>query len=596
MDLVSRVFLRVWRNFLITENRGKLNMGVSNFKICGLSDIVRNKMYIPKYQRSYAWEKEEYTDLWEDLYYLVNDGKEMHFYGQIVVHKDTTDSNKFFIIDGQQRITTSFFLIRAFLDGFNFIYNKYKDKNSNEARKLARHIIEIEQLIGFNSNENYANQDLHLVQNDIDNDFFVKLMCLDEETLKSKLQVKTSTYRMKNAYNFFKQKIMQLIKPCPDILSMLETLDKYYKKFTESFKAMYLEDDNLGEAYTIFETLNDRGKELASTDLLKNYILANSINVDTSYKKWNTIVINLDSVDTTKFIRSVWNSNYSFAREKSLYSSITNEIQRSSMKAERFLDLLNDCSLFYHDMVEPTLPKQITSATLLESFKSLKIMKSSTWHPVLLSMYCKKNAFGQKQYSMENIAAVASALECYVFRNFMICQNNPNEAEVQFAKLATDISNKTIETPEIVRTIKSKIVKEEIFDTMFKTYTFKESDKDRIRYFFRKVHKYLDSIKEINIDNTEVHIEHIMPIEWKDCWPQCKDYHDEYLWKVGNLCLLSGPLNIEISNKDFEFKKETAYKESIIKPNNKLLDYKEWTDKEIIERQEYLLDIAKNIW
>ena len=571
-------------------------MGISNFKICGLADIIRNKMYIPKYQRSYAWGTEEYTDLWDDLYYLVNDGKDMHFYGQIVVHKDTNDSNKFFIIDGQQRITTSFFLVRAFLDGFNYVYNKYKDKNSNEAKKLDRHIIEIEQLIGFNSNESYSNQDLHLVQNDIDNDYFVKLMCLDEETLKTKQQAKTSTYRMKAAYSFFKQKVMSLIRPCPDILTMLDVLDKYYKKFTEQFKAMYLEDDNLGEAYTIFETLNDRGKELASTDLLKNYILANSVNVDSSYKKWNKIVVNLDAVDITKFIRSVWNSNYSFAREKTLYSFITNDIQRSSMKCEKLLDLLVDCSLFYHDICEPDVPKQITSATLLDIFKNLKTMKSSTWHPVLLSMYCKKNGFGQKQYSLENIVSVANSIECYVFRNFMICGNNPNEAETKFASLATNISTSTIETNEIVKTIKSWIVKDDIFDPLFKAYVFKESDKDRIRYFFRKIHKHLDSIKEINIDNTEVHIEHIMPESWEEYWPECEEYHDDYLWKIGNLCLLSGPLNIDISNKDFAYKKEHAYKESIIKPNNELLGYEQWTKKEIDLRQDRLLEITKEIW
>ena len=84
-------------------------MGILNFKMTGLSDIIRTKLYIPKYQRDYAWEKGECVDLWDDLSYLVNDGNEMHFYGQIVVHKNKEDNNKLYIIDGQQRLTTSFF-------------------------------------------------------------------------------------------------------------------------------------------------------------------------------------------------------------------------------------------------------------------------------------------------------------------------------------------------------------------------------------------------------------------------------------------------------------------------------------------------------
>lgn len=42
----------------------------------------------------------------------------------------------------------------------------------------------------------------------------------------------------------------------------------------------------------------------------------------------------------------------------------------------------------------------------------------------------------------------------------------------------------------------------------------------------------------------------------KTLWPQINDQdHQEYLWKLGNLCLLDGALNSINSNKPFNEKK-----------------------------------------
>ena len=81
-------------------------MGILNSMMISLADVLKEEKYIPKYQRSYAWSKEQFSDLWDDLDYLVNDGNEIHFFGQVVVHKNKEEGNKFFIIDGQQRLTT----------------------------------------------------------------------------------------------------------------------------------------------------------------------------------------------------------------------------------------------------------------------------------------------------------------------------------------------------------------------------------------------------------------------------------------------------------------------------------------------------------
>ncbi len=573
-------------------------MGISNFKMSGLGEIIRSCMYIPKYQRSYAWGKDEYIDLWDDLVFLIDEGNEMHFYGQIVIHKNKEDENKLYIIDGQQRITTSYFLISAFLNGYNTIYNKYKDPTVKDAKKLNRKIIEIEQLIGYNSNENYENQNINLIQNDIDNEYFIKLICREESALKEKNPSKSSKNLMRSALNFFDSKIKNLVKNLDTLEEKLALLDTYYSAFTNKFKIMYLEDDNLSEAYTIFETLNDRGKDLVSTDLLKNYILANSTNVETAHKKWNKIVVNLDSLDITKFIRHVWNAEHDFTRDKILYSNITNELQRSAVRCEKLLDDLNQSSLFYHDLFDPENPKIVDEQDFLTTMKALKVMKSVTWCPVLISMYIKKDANDSKKYDISEISSVAKCIETLVFKNFVICSNNPNEVEVKFANLAKNISLKNYTSSEVIDTVRSWIVPDNVFEASFKEHSFSDSenDKEKIRYIFRKIHRLLDKTNEININNTEVHIEHILP-QNKDQWPHISDdIQEQYLWKLGNLCLLSGPLNIEISNRPFAYKKENAYKISVIKPNNDLMSYNDWNEESINDRQNKILSYVKLIW
>ncbi len=578
-------------------------MSIISCRVSGLGEIIRRnnlneRFYIPKYQRPYAWEKEQLVDLWEDLSFLVNGENEMHFYGQIVIHKETTqqgNGSTYYIIDGQQRITTSYLLIRAFLNGFNRIYQKYRDPNCQEARVINRRIIEVEQLMNFDSNLLPAQQQLFLFQNELDNDFFVKLICLDEEALNADLSPKSSKYKMRAAYEYFNRQVRLLLNQFTNPLDMYTNVNNYYSKFIGFFKAMYLEDDSLGEAYTIFETLNDRGKDLASADLLKNYLLANSVNVDEAYRMWNRIVENLDNIDVTKFVRAAWNSSHPFVRDKKLYSKITEYIQRDSHRCYQFLLELTDCSLLYHDLCEPSNPRLITNTFLLDSLKGLKTLGSITWMPLILAIYKAKDSHGNRLYDFTDISNVVVAIETYVFKNFTIMNSNPNEAEVWFSNLAERLSNGELAFDNVVQNINGAI-NQGAFEAAFNSRVFNESEKEKLRYIFRKIHKHLDNINEINFDNTEVHIEHIMPDSWQEYWPECADYHDDYLWKIGNLCLLSGPLNIEVSNREFSFKKENAYRLSNIRPNSELCNYEQWGVEEIENRQARLLHLVEEIW
>ena len=72
---------------------------------------------IPLYQRSYAWERKNLEDLWDDLYYL--DDSKQHYFGTVLL-KDSGKTaevgamtfERLDVIDGQQRLTTILILMR----------------------------------------------------------------------------------------------------------------------------------------------------------------------------------------------------------------------------------------------------------------------------------------------------------------------------------------------------------------------------------------------------------------------------------------------------------------------------------------------------
>lgn len=77
-----------------------------------------NKFIIPEYQRPYAWTDEQIQTLFKDLAeYTENDTESTYFLGTIVSYENGSGEQE--IIDGQQRITSLFLLLRALYSKLN---------------------------------------------------------------------------------------------------------------------------------------------------------------------------------------------------------------------------------------------------------------------------------------------------------------------------------------------------------------------------------------------------------------------------------------------------------------------------------------------
>ena len=78
--------------------------------------LIGNGMqyHVPRFQRDYSWTDEEWEELWADIQDTMSpDGEPAHYMGYLVLQSN--NQKNFYVIDGQQRLTTLSILALAVL-------------------------------------------------------------------------------------------------------------------------------------------------------------------------------------------------------------------------------------------------------------------------------------------------------------------------------------------------------------------------------------------------------------------------------------------------------------------------------------------------
>lgn len=246
-----------------------------------LTEILQNKKYyIDDYQREYRWKKRQIKELIQDLTdkylesYMIGDEvrkvKEYrtYFLGSILI--SDKDNNEY-IVDGQQRITSLSLLLI-------YIHNLIKEEGKIEEINVLPSLI-YSQSFG----ENAYNIDVEERNECMD------VLFKDNEDNFSLEKKGESVINLVDRYRDIKDLFPQEIKECLVNFTWWLISNVFLIKIT-SFS------DN--DAYTIFETMNDRGLSLDNTEMLKGYLLAN---IDTSKRKlannlWKERVMELNNL------------------------------------------------------------------------------------------------------------------------------------------------------------------------------------------------------------------------------------------------------------------------------------------------------------
>lgn len=191
---------------------------------------------IPKYQRGYAWEKKNIRELFEDIQEAI-EVKASHYIGTIVLSR--TDKNDvFYVVDGQQRITTITMIINSLISFMNeddaMFYRRFYIKHSDNFR---------------------------LIPLGRENLFFKELMENGTADLKP---INRSQRLLLDAYQEITDMLTHILKT---------TSPTKYLENIENLQIMEFVEDNEGDAIRIFQTVNDRGKPLTNMEKAKSLLV-----------------------------------------------------------------------------------------------------------------------------------------------------------------------------------------------------------------------------------------------------------------------------------------------------------------------------------
>lgn len=549
-------------------------MSEIKFGIKGIGDFIKeNKFFVPKYQRTYSWEEKHVADLFEDIKTNINESE--YFLGTLVL---TQKNDELEIIDGQQRITT----ILLFFAAFKGIFKK-NNKNTQSEN------IHKNYLSDFDRREEKNMPKLKL--SDQDNQYYENYIVNEDHTFPvKKLSHEKIKYAFEKAISFTEDELKYHQNDINRLHDLMDFIDKKLKVVT----IIVPEDSN---AYTIFETLNDRGLVLAQIDLVKNYLYSKSVSRLTEVQThWNELTSKLEAIEEPillEYIKVFWMSEYGFIREinNKLYQAIKLE-KKSSTDVNTFVTNLNKDLDFYLALINDNNSLWDNySSDCKEYLKTLNYLELKQFRPLALAVL--------KNFEKIEVRKTLKLIVSWMVRN-LIVGSRGGALEESFAKKAVEITKKRITTASQLREgLKELIPQDKEFSDKFKIATI--SKEALARYYLRAIENFNNGKDKpeliVNSNPDCVNLEHILPKKAKNNYPLFNiEEHDFFLKRIGNLTIMSTKLNNDQKSLAFVDKKK-QYKASRIKLTKNLASIRgDWSPECIEKRQSKLADSAVKIW
>lgn len=216
---------------------------------------------VPDYQRLYAWEDKNYKDFWNDIVTSVNNSLP-HYLGTITLKRE---DNKYYVIDGQQRLTTFYLFALALYCNLSK-RNLWRDEDEkNDFRTtFLKYSSELKLKLG-NINKNFFEK---LVNTVLNRNQLNECCKLAESNLINKPKESTNRKLLK-CFEFFCNEFMRLQDGGVESIKNF-LLSTNYKKCLFLVK-FTVEDEKT--SIRIFEVINDRGLPLTYIDKLKSHLI-----------------------------------------------------------------------------------------------------------------------------------------------------------------------------------------------------------------------------------------------------------------------------------------------------------------------------------
>ena len=543
---------------------------------------------IPEYQRPYSWSDDEIITLFEDLWEFSierthSDGAKNYFLGCVVSYEENGERQ---IIDGQQRITSLFLLLRAV---FSML-----EKEDNKTDEVNNFIQKIKPAL-WKENEMTGKEDRSkiLLRSEVVTDSGNLIL---RNILESGEADKNAKDNYSKNYNKFKELYIQKSQSSPNqIYHFVLALLNY------SILLPITADDQ-ETALTIFNTLNNRGLPLSDADIFKSYIYKKLD--DTGKKafinKWKKLETDAEKVNESIQSLFYYNMFYMRAREKDDKSTTPGvrkyylDKNKNRLTPEVIDDLAANLQLWKVINGREAVDGEEWSQNMdiRKILDSLSSYTNEFWkYPVSIFFMEHKDKANFEEIFLKFLRKLYVMLLTRYLEVPTI-----NAVKVDILKLNVQIINNS--HPEFYAGFEEKKLEDEYAVNAEKARTDKliiAPHKNMVRMLL-KVLAYQDNT-QTDLLPGYWEIEHIFPQTWDSKYYTLNEEEaNEKLEHLGNKLPLEKKLNISASNNYFA-KKKDRYKDSKIAIIKKLGDstLDEWNLTNIDANDTKVCEIIKSL-
>jgi len=559
---------------------------ILNTRTINYQELIGNgKTYrVPPYQRDYSWSEEQWEDLWNDIYELRVSPDDRHYMGALVV--EGKSDRELLIIDGQQRMATLSILALAVIGKLGTMAARGLDPEANTERagELRNRFLGEKDPASLIENS-------RLLLNETDNAFYQDYVVQLRPPLNPRGLPKSNRL-LYGCLQYFAKRLDEVDALRDDGAALARLLSETAAR--QLLFILITVDDDLN-AYIVFETLNARGLELTTTDLLKNYLFSRvqvQADLEALQRRWRALIATIGQERFPEFLRYHLLCEQPKIRSQRLFKLVRDRA-RTPADVFSLLTALEGRAELFAALSDPNHGYWVERSDARPFIRELNLFRVRQMTPLLFATW--------EKFSPENFVNVLRLVSVLSFRYTVVSGLNTNTLEPIYHEAAKAVlDNRAITPSGVFERLKPIYVDDNKF---LQDFAILAADTGGQR---NKLAKYIlarletdASNRAIDADTDPGTIEHILSENPSDDWAQHfrRDLWEGTVYRLGNLTLLESGLNRRVGNSPY-LEKVNVYVQSVYDLTRQIPEIapQEWNLDLLNERQRRLARRAVHLW
>ena len=565
---------------------------------------------IPIYQRPLSWEKDNFDQLFEDIFDAINGNEKQYFLGSIILQEHEHDKNKYYLVDGQQRISSLAILmavIRDFTDipdlKNNITAYLFQKEDKYKRIPAETRITPWEDLKDMFEKYIYTSKGTQKFMNDF-----------ESKSIKYK-DTQDPRYHLYEAISVFTEKIEEKLQGPED-------LERFVEYLLNQVYLVYIKTAAFASAFRLFNVLNTRGLVLNTSDLLKSENIGeikDESNRVQYAKIWRDTENNLGRQELENVIAFMRTIQIKEKAKLSIYEEYRREIfdKERLKRGETFIDYVKEVSDIYADKI---LEGEIDLgyADKKNEYKNViallrRFIPFSDWIPPVIAFYYK---FRKDEHLLDFILRLEKKIIIEWVTGFSFTERITSlnkiiklvEGENELQRVVHELlfykgeERFTGRPPRMLDFSNKNQIESNLIDRLDDSQFYSLYGGKLTKYILLRIDMNYWELENFTGYPGTITVEHILPqtpskdSEWIEIFSE--EERMEWTNKLGNLVLLSGRKNSKAQNYDFNTKKDTYFKEKStpFRITQWLESKDKWNLEELKTRHQKLLNDAKEIF